>query len=197
MKAASERLQLRLSEELQAVVGETADANRETVADLCRRAIAKECKRPDLAEVRERGRPTILWETTMEQQHDVICKAFENAGAKICYATDVRRYSHVHTPTKPPRAGARSCTTHCVVVEKFNGTVRIQNRRVDLAASVGGTVPHASGRISAENPLGFSAGPAFGRFEQSLSYAQILERWGTPEKFVRHVVACCCQTEIW
>ena len=79
--------------------------------------------------------------------HDALCKAFEDAGATVCFATKARRYSHIHAPNKPKKADAKRCTNHCVVVEEFNGTIRIQDSPIDLAACVGGTSPATEGSV--------------------------------------------------
>ena len=68
--SADSRLQLRLSADLLTVAVATADENEETVADLCRRAIAIECGRPELAGVRERGRPTLP--VTIDESDDKV-----------------------------------------------------------------------------------------------------------------------------
>lgn len=83
--SADSRLQLRLSKELMNVVEDTAFENDETVAELCRRAIAKECRRPELAGVRERGRPAIPVEVN---DKNVVVVPAKNAWPiyNLCYA---------------------------------------------------------------------------------------------------------------
>lgn len=69
-----------------------------------------------------------------------------------------------------------------VAIERRNGTVAVTEQ--------------ISGRLRAherpnerieDNPIGYSAGPNYGRFRWALSYSEIVDRWGGELAFAREV----------
>lgn len=69
-----------------------------------------------------------------------------------------------------------------VAVELHNGTVAVSDALSDLVKAK--ARPNA--RIEAD-PLGYSAGPNYGRFKWALTHDEIIARWGTERAFAEEI----------
>lgn len=69
-----------------------------------------------------------------------------------------------------------------VAIELFNGTIAVtEELREALAAH-----PRPNARIEVD-PIGYSAGPSYGRFKWALTHDEIITRWGTERAFAEEV----------
>lgn len=87
-------------------------------------------------------------------------------------------YAHV-VPAGPDPNKARN---RHVAIELFNGTVAVTE---ELREALGAH-RRPNTRIETD-PLGYSAGPNYGRFEWALSHDEIVRRWGSELAFAREV----------
>lgn len=124
--------------------------------------------------------------------HDDILHAFRRIEPRIatCDRGGVPGYTHVHGPSQP--ADPARCHTHWVVVERYNGTVGLCQ---PLAKALG-AVPRPLIPIT-KHPLGYSCRAAFGRFDNALEIATILDRWETVDAFVGDLIAQCRELRTW
>lgn len=90
----------------------------------------------------------------------------------------LRGYVHV----VPPRFDPSKPSGRHVLVERYNGTVGVTARLKDALGAQ--TRPDA--RIQAD-PLGYSAGPNYGRFKWALTHDAILAKWATEHAFADSV----------
>ena len=123
--------------------------------------------------------------------HDEIIEAFRTAfpQVRLCHRGDpINGYTHVHGPSQLLNLDGLH-QSHTVVVEKLNGTVALAG---DLATLMG-AVERPALPIH-EHPLGYSAGPNYGRFWRALSAATIRAEWPTLDGFVEHLVNCATMT---
>ena len=87
-------------------------------------------------------------------------------------------YVHV-VPAGPDPNKARN---RHVAIERFNGTVAVTEELQDAL----GAHPRPNARIE-NDPLGYCAGPNYGRFKWALTHDEIVQRWGTETAFAREV----------
>lgn len=129
--------------------------------------------------------------------HDAVVDAFQREAVRrgdpilrICYRAGDAGYTHIHGPHQP--YGTERCTTHAIVVEKFNGTVGL---RAPIGQQLGGVL-RPDVPITA-HPLGQSAG-AFGRdFTHGFDIQHIMRTWSTLDAFSRDVVAAFVTAHTW
>jgi hypothetical protein len=79
----------------------------------------------------------------------------------------------------PARRGHRH-----VLVELYNGTVGVTEELKDELKAQ----PRSTARIE-DDPLGYSAGPNYGRFRWGITHTDLVRRWGSERAFVEALAA--------
>jgi hypothetical protein len=126
-------------------------------------------------------------------EHDAILAALVAVGAERgerVSACDRSAWTNLHGPSFPALPGETRCTTHCLCVQKPNGSVTFGDRLGEaLGAEVRPEVP-----IS-EHPLGYTHRKLAHRY--GLAAVTIRERWGSYERFAEHVREACRRLDLW
>ncbi len=126
--------------------------------------------------------------------HNAIVAAFATVDPTCragCHRGDpARGYTHIHGPSQASHPDR--CSTHSVIVEKFNGTVSV---RRPIGATLGGT--RRTAIPIAQDPMGYSVGPEFGDFDIGFTVVTILARWATFDNFARAVIASARASHVW